>query len=71
MAKMYKRQEKALLKWWNANGQPDVMRAEDLPDEVYWSVFEMHPHENFNSNVERVLWDAQSEKRNNEYERYW
>ena len=73
MAKMYKRQEKALLKWWNANGQPYVMTASDLPDEVYWSVYAMHPHENFDSNVMRFLWDAYNEYKQNDkgYELLW
>lgn len=69
---LYKRQQKALLKWWNANGQPYVIRAEEIPSDVFEAVYDMNPHENFNSNVERFLWDAYNNKQNDSgYELLW
>ena len=59
MAKMHKRQQKALEKWVDEN--PDkahlFMSADELPEDVYQRVYNMHPHEDFDGNVQRVLAD--------------
>jgi len=57
MAKMWKCQEKAIIKWVAVSRGREYTTVDDIPADVYNAIYNMHPHEDFDSNVNRVLID--------------
>jgi len=54
------KEQKKLLKAWTRKRKEDIglsFLAEDLPDRLYWEVYELNPFEDFNSHVENYVID--------------
>jgi len=58
MRTLSKRQKKMLSDWIKStNPKQFIVADEDLGENLYWKIYKLNPHENFDSNVERFVSD--------------